>query len=166
MPALKFLSTIRFDASDENVFERAAEPGEWVVSGAFAFVGQDDAGALTGKARQAFANGFLGLGSFGRSTFASVAEMTQAQRDEAEAALVRHLVSDHGAPGEEAALPAAREEMNFVADLCMESLINTVFTVRRHFDDDGGIREEFRTIQAPSAQPMHSRIWNVVDDET
>ncbi len=52
-----------------------------------------------------------------------------------------------------------------VVDLCKGSLINTVFTVRRHIDEDGQIREEFRTIQAPSSQPLHSRIWNVVEDE-
>lgn len=164
MAGLKFLSTIRFDNSDEHVFDRAAEQGEWAVSGAFAFVGQER-GTLTGKSRQAFANGFLGLESFGRSTFASVAEMSEEERAAAERALARHLVAEYGAPDEETALPAAREEIGFVADLCAESLINTVFTVRRHMDDDGGIREEFRTIQAPSSEPMHSRIWNVVDDE-
>ena len=34
---MKLLRTIRADASDTFVFERAAEPGEWAVSGAFAF---------------------------------------------------------------------------------------------------------------------------------
>jgi hypothetical protein len=34
---VKFLRTIRFDASDDHVFDRAAEPGEWAVSGAFEF---------------------------------------------------------------------------------------------------------------------------------
>ena len=63
------------------------------------------------------------------------------------------------------ALPAARDETAFVLDLCRTSLINTVFTVRRHFDEDGQIREEFRTIQAPSSRPVHSKIWSVVDDE-
>lgn len=161
----KFLSTIRFDNSDEHVFEDAAAPDEWAVSGAFAFAGADPA-SVTGKARQAFVNGFLGLESFGRSTFASVAEMTEVERERIERALAAHLVASYGAPDEETALPAAREEVDFVVDLCAGSLINTVFTVRRHFDEDGGIREEFRTIQPPSSQPMHSRIWNVVDDET
>ena len=34
---MKFLRTIRFDMSDDAVFERAAPPEEWAVSGAFAF---------------------------------------------------------------------------------------------------------------------------------
>ncbi|MGI9386569.1 MAG: DUF6505 family protein, partial [Methyloligellaceae bacterium] len=34
---MKFLRTIRFDESDDHVFDRAAAPDEWAVSGAFAF---------------------------------------------------------------------------------------------------------------------------------
>ena len=41
---VKLLRTIRLDPSDTFVFERAAEPGEWAVSGAFVFW-NDDAGA-------------------------------------------------------------------------------------------------------------------------
>ena len=95
-----------------------------------------------------------------------MAEIDEAGLADVERALARHFVSAYGAPDEAAALPAAREETAFILDLCADSLINTVFTVRRHFDEDGELREEFRTIQAPSSEPMHSRIWNVVDDET
>ena len=161
---MKFLQTIRFDTSDDNVFERAAPPDEWAVSGAFAFAGLAP-DTITGKTKQAFANGFLGVGSFGRSTFACVGEMSEAERGRVEQALAGHFVSAYGAPDEAAALPAAREEADFIADLCRDSLVNTVFTVRRRFDEDGQIREEFRTIQAPSAEALHTRIWNVVEDD-
>lgn len=161
---MKFLTTIRFDMSDDNVFDHAAPPNEWAVSGAFAFAGCDP-DSLKGKPRQAFANAFLGIGSYGRSTFASVAEITDRELADVETALAAHFVAEYGAPDAEAALPAAREETAFVRDLCRESLINTVFTVRRAFDQDGQIREEFRTIQAPSGQVMHSRIWDVVEDD-
>ena len=40
---LKLPRTIRLDPSDTFVFERAAEPGEWAVSGAFVFWNQDPA---------------------------------------------------------------------------------------------------------------------------
>ncbi len=40
---LKFPRTIRLDPSDTFVFERAAVPGEWAVSGAFAFWNRDPA---------------------------------------------------------------------------------------------------------------------------
>ena len=68
---MKLLRTIRLDASDSFVFERAAEPGEWAVSGAFAFAHCDQA-QLQGKARAAFRAGFLGLGSLGRSTLVQI----------------------------------------------------------------------------------------------
>ena len=38
---LKLPRTIRLDPSDTFVFERAAEPSEWAVSGAFAFWNSD-----------------------------------------------------------------------------------------------------------------------------
>ena len=55
MRAPRLLRTIRFDATDEFVFEQAAGPDEWAVSGAFAFahLSVDD---IKGKTRQAFAN--------------------------------------------------------------------------------------------------------------
>ena len=34
---MKLLRTIRLDPSDTFVFDRAADPGEWAVSGAFMF---------------------------------------------------------------------------------------------------------------------------------
>ncbi len=161
---MKFLRTIRFDPSDENVFDRAAVPDEWAVSGAFEFAAREPE-SVTGKAKQAFANGFLSLESFGRSTFASVAELGEEDLVEVERRLARHFVESYGAPDEEAALPAAREEARFVLDLCKDSLINTIFTVQRRFAEDGQIKEEFRTIKAPDARPMHTRIWNVVEDD-
>ncbi len=161
---MKLLRTIRFDASDEAVFETAAEPGEWAVSGAFAYAHLAPE-EVKGKLRQGFANGFLGLGSFGRSTFTTVAEISEAELEEAERALAAHLVERYGAPDIATALPAAKEETDFARDLCADALINTVFTVRRVFGEDGQIREEFRTIKAPGAEPVHARVWNVVDDD-
>lgn len=161
---MKLLKTIRFDASDERVFEHAAAPQEWAVSGAFAFAGLGP-DAVTGKTRQAFANGFLGLASFGRSTFATVAEAAPADLEAVEQLLAAHFVAVHGAPSLEAALPAAREEAQFILDLCRDVPINTVFTVRRTRDAAGEIKEEFRTIRPPTGEPQHARIWTVVDDE-
>ncbi|MGI9407117.1 MAG: DUF6505 family protein [Hyphomicrobiaceae bacterium] len=161
---MKLLRTMRFDGSDDHVFETAAPADEWAVSGGFAFadLGED---AITGKTKQAFANGFLGVPSFGRSTFACVAEISDDDMDAVANTMAAHLVERFGAPDVAAALPAAREELRFVSDLCDEALINTVFTVRRTFDDSGEIRESFRTIQPPTDKPLHSRIWAVVDDE-
>ena len=103
---MKFLRVIRFDESDEAVFEKAAVPDEWAVSGGFAFSGITSE-HLTGKTRQAFANGFLGLPSFGRSTFATVGEMTDDEHESVIGLLARHFVEEYGAPDTDAANAAA-----------------------------------------------------------
>jgi hypothetical protein len=160
---MKLLRTIRFDNTDERVFKVAAQPDEWAVSGAFAFTDLAPA-EVTGKTRQAFFNGFLGVESFGRSTFSVVAEAKPGMCEEIEARLAEHLVTRYGAPELAAALPAAREEVEFIVELCRDVLINTVFTVRRTFDAAGRIREEFRTITPPTGEPRHARIWTVEPD--
>ena len=71
---------IHLDQSDLEIYDPAAEPGEWVVPGSFAFSNWSEAD-LTGQARQEFAHGFLGLDSFGRATVVSVTPITEAERD-------------------------------------------------------------------------------------
>jgi len=158
---MKFLKTIRFDSSDENVFERSAGEDEWAISGGFVFSGLAEEDVKKGKTRQAFANGFLSIETYGYSTFTSVSECSDEDLASITQNLAGHFVEHYGAPDEETALPAAREEAEFVLDLCKDSLINTIFTVRRSFGDDGQIKEEFRTIKSPDARPVHTRIWSV-----
>lgn len=160
---MKLLRTIRFDSSDERVFDLGAASDEWAVSGAFAFAHLAPT-EVAGKAKQAFANGFLGITSFGRSTFATVSEADQATADEIAFRLARHFVDTYGAPDMDAAMPAAREELDFVLGLCRDAPINTVFTVRRFFAPNGQIKEEFRTIKPPTGEPVHARIWTVEPD--
>ena len=158
---MRFPRTIRFDASDERVFERAAEPGEWAVPGAFAFAAADPA-QLTGKARQALANGFLGTATFGRSTFVAVAEITPEAFEGVVQALAAHFVERYGAPSPAAALPAARAEAEFAASLCEGQKVNTLLAVERAFGPEG-IRERFRVIE-PRRERPHARIWALVDE--
>jgi hypothetical protein len=159
---MKFLRAIRFDASDLAVYDVAAGEREWVVSGAFAFAGLD-AAQLSGKTRQAFANGFLSLPSFGHSTFATVATMSAPEHREIADVLAHHLRDGYGAPDAAAAAAAAAGEMAFIADLCAEKPVNCVFTVYRRLDEEGNIREAFREIVPPGA-PRHARIWDVEED--
>lgn len=161
---MKLLRTIRFDASDESVYAQAAPAGEWAVSGAFAFADLERS-AIAGKTRQAFANGFLGVASFGRSTFVTIAEASGGDHAAIAMQLAMHFVASYGAPGLEAALPAAEDEIAFAASLAQDLPINTVLTVRRVFADDGTIREEFRTIRPPAGEPLHARIWKLDSDE-
>ncbi len=159
---MKFLRVIRFDASDEHVFAQTAVADEWAISGAFAFADMDE-DDIKGKTRQAFANGFLGLPSFGRSTFATIAEIGDGEMEGIDNLLADHFEAEWGAPGRREAMAAAKEETGFIADLCAEQPVNTVFTLRRSFDR-GEIREEFRNINPPSA-PAHASIWEVVEDD-
>ena len=149
MTTLKLPRTIRLDASDTAVFERAAEPGEWAVAGGFAFL-DAPADRLTGKRRQAFANGFLGTSSFGWSTFVVVASAD----DEVALAVVERLavlfVEAHGAPSLDAARPVARQEVDFMADLCRAHPVNTLLALERLIDAAGEIRERFRVIDRGS----------------
>lgn len=158
---MKGLRTIRFDVSDDRVFARAAGSGEWCVPGGFAFAGTDPEG-LQGKQRQAFAAGFLSLESFGRATFATVADMDDGARARCVERLGDHLLSDYGAPGLDAAREAAEEEVAFAVDLCADMAINTLVTVERRIDEEGQIREAFRTV-APAGDDLHARIWDVVE---
>lgn len=154
----KLLRTIRFDDSDTRVFDLAAEAGEWAVSGAFQF-GAVEPQDMKGKLKQAFANGFLGIQSFGRSTFATVGEVSDAELAEIERRLAEHFVFRYGAPSIAAAMPVADDEIAFALDLCRDTPINTVFAVRRSHDEKGGIKEEFRRIAAPTGERNHARIW-------
>ncbi len=160
---MKLLRIIRFDGSDDFVFESAAQPDEWALPGGFEFAGIQSE-HLVGKTRQAFTNGFLGLPSMGRSTFAVIADITEEEEQEMCEILTDHFVNAFGAPDKETGNAAAREEIAFVADMCADQPINTVFTLRRVLDEDGEVREEFRIITPPS-EPIHTRVWDVVEDD-
>lgn len=161
---MKLLRTIHFDASDNHVFEVTAPSDEWAISGGGAFAAMERE-EITGKVKQAFSNGFLGIPSFGRCTFASVAEVTAIERGEVARTLAQHFMEFYGVEELSEATAVADEELTYIEELCEDALINTIFTVRRTFDDNGGIREAFRTIQPPTDTPLHSRIWTMVDDD-
>jgi len=141
---LKLPRTIRLDPSDNFVFERAAEPGEWAVSGAFVFWNQDPA-TMTQKQRVALRSGFLGIGSLGWSTLAIVTDAAEAERDAVGERLAAQLLAKFGAPDQEAARAAAEEEVAFAASLC-DHPAQTLLAVQRS-TENGEIRERFRTLK-------------------
>lgn len=159
---MKFLRTIRFDASDDHVFERAAPSDEWAVPGGFLFADQP-VDALSGKAKQAFANGFFSPRSAGHATLVSVADIRQDELDDLTHTLATLFVERFGAPDEQSALNVAHDEIGFVTDLCEDLPINTLLALSRSPDDKGGIRERFRTLDPPTGAP-HARIWDIVED--
>jgi phenylpyruvate tautomerase PptA (4-oxalocrotonate tautomerase family) len=151
---MKLLRTIRLDPSDTFVFERAAEPGEWAVSGAFMFANADP-DTLAGKARAAFRGGFLGVPSLGFSTLVQIVEASAAERAALVEMLAQALHERLGAPDVAAARAAAEEEVAFAASLC-DHPHGTLIAVRRTFED-GAMREAFRTLRPRGARkPMRA----------
>src|SRR3954452_10017172 len=114
---MKLIRTIRLDASDIFVFERAAEGGEWAVSGAFAFWNANPQ-KLEGRARSAFRGAFLGVESLGWSTLVQIVEASEQDRAALVETLARQLVTHFGAPDIVTARGAAEEEVVFAASVC------------------------------------------------
>ena len=140
---------IHFDESDTQVFHAPARTGEWAISGGFEFSNWGE-GDLSGKARQAFANGWLGLETFGRVTFVAV---TKIEADELAAfttRLAQHFVDIYGAPSLEVALPVAQDEISHMIELCDGHDPNTLLTVARELAESG-VNEAYRVIDPPDA---------------
>lgn len=142
---MKLARAIHFDESDQRVFHSPARTGEWCVAGGFEFSDWTEAD-LTGKARQAFANGWFGLETAGRVTFVAVTQIETAEVDQLTECLAQHFVTYYGAPSIEAAHPAAEEEIKHMLDLCDDHDTNTLLTVSRNLTESG-VREVFRVIQ-------------------
>ena len=146
---MKLARAIHFDESDTRVYHSPARTGEWCLSGGFEFSNWSEAD-LTGKARQAFANGWFGVETGGRVTFVAVTEVTLPELEELELLLARHFVTYYGAPTAEAARPVAAEELKQMADLCDEHAPNTLLTVSRELTE-AGVREAYRVITPEEA---------------
>ena len=160
--ALKLPRTIRLDPSDTFVYSRAAEPGEWAVTGTFLFFGAD-VDALAGKERQAFRAGFLGIESFGWSTLVVVTEATGKERADAVERLAGQLVARCGAPGLDAARPAAEEEIAFAESLC-DHPPGTLLAMHRA-GEAAGVRETFRTLHRKTARLDPAQAFRMVEVE-
>ena len=158
---VKLLRTIRLDPSDTFVFEHAAEPGEWAVTGAFMFADGDPA-KLEGKARAAFRSGFLGVASLGWSTLVQIVEAKESDRQAAIDVLARQLVAHFNAPNMAAATAAATEEFEFAASLCNHPHDTLIAVHRTH--EDSEICEAFRTLR-PRDGPKPLRAFAFLEVE-
>lgn len=159
---MRFLRALRLDDSDEAIYPRAAQAGEWVVPGAFVFTfGERDPERLEEGERAAFRHGFLGVGSFGWSTLAVVVEMPEPERRQVLERLARHFVEHYGAPDMNAAMAVAREEVAFCESLCTPD-INTVLSLQRELADEG-VREAFR-VHRPRADWESAPVFRMEPD--
>jgi hypothetical protein len=161
---MKLLRTIRLDLSDTFIFDTPAEPGEWAVSGAFAFWNGDPS-KLEGKARSAFRSGFLGVASLGWSTLVQIVEATETDRANLVKALATQLVDRFGAPDMRTAAIAAEDEVTFAESLCTQPQ-DTLIAVRRTYED-GNVREAFRALRPrQGAKPARAFSFMDVEGET
>ena len=149
---VKLLRTIRLDPSDTFVFEQAAEPGEWAVSGAFVFWTVDPA-ALQGKARSAFRGGFLGVDSLGWSTLVQIVEASEDDRVRVIDMLAEQLVAHFGAPDMDAARAAAAEEVAFAESLCNQPP-DTLVALHRSSRTARCARPSAPCVRAKGPKPM------------
>lgn len=154
---------VRLDQSDLRIFADPAEPGEWAVAGSFAFLDRHPAG-YAGKERLAFAHGWLGCVSFGRSTLVEVAEIDEAAYFGVVERLARHFVEAYGAPDLGAALPAARDEVDHAASVAEAQKPGTLLAMERAIEAGEGIRERYRVV-LPLRPEEHARIWTLIPDE-
>jgi len=153
---------IHFDESDTQVFHNPARTGEWAISGGFEFSNWGEAD-LTGKARQVFSNGWLGIETFGRVTFVAVTQIEQAEFDTLTDALAQHFVTVYGAPSLEQARSVALEELALMADMCTDQDPNTLLTVARELTESG-VNETYRIIESPEAGLDQFAIHADMDD--
>lgn len=158
---MKLLRTIRLDPSDTFVFDSAAEPGEWAVSGSFVFWNADPT-ILERKTRAAFRGGFLGVQTLGWSTLVQIVEASDDDRLAAIDTLAKQLVAKFGAPSIEDAVAAAEEEFAFAASLCTPPADTLIAVHRTHEDDE--IREAFRTLR-PKDGPKPLRAFAFLEVE-
>jgi hypothetical protein len=158
---MKLLRTIALDSSDNFVFDVAAEPGDWAVSGAFRFCHLDLA-KLSGKDRSAFRSGFLGVQSWGWSTLAQIVHATENDLRAVVERLAGQLVERFGAPDLATARLAAEEEVAFAQSLCTYP-IGTLIAVHRSVSD-GDIRESFRRLQLREGS-RHDRAFSFMEVE-
>lgn len=162
MTTVNLARAIHFDESDMRIFNSPARTGEWAISGGFEFSNWSQAD-LVGKAQQAFANGWLGLETFGRVTFVAVTQIEPGERDALETGLAQHFVDIYGAPDVATARAVAAEEIAHMAELCDEHPANTLLTVARDLTD-AGVRESFRVIEPDAAGLEQFAIHGSLDE--
>ena len=160
---MKLARAIHFDESDMNVFANPARTGEWCVSGGFEFSNWGE-GDLVGKARQAFANGWMGIETFGRVSFVAVTQVEPHEKDVLANLLAQHFVDIYGAPSLEAAKNVALEEIAQMAELAEDHAPNTLLTVSRELTP-AGVKETYRAIAAQEADIMQFAVHGSLDED-
>jgi hypothetical protein len=160
---MKLARAIHFDESDTRVFHNPTRTGEWCISGGFEFSNWGEAD-LIGKARQAFANGWMGVETFGRVSFVAVTQIEPQEVEVIATLLAQHFVDIYGAPDLDAAKGVALEEISQMAELCIDHAPNTLLTVARELTP-AGVKEAYRVIEGQEADIMQFAVHGSLDED-
>ena len=158
---MKLAKTIQLDVSDTHVFEHPAEVGEWAITGTFTFADSDPSN-WSSKQQLAFRAAWLGIGSFGNSTFVQVADISTDEYEQAVQTLAMHLTEIYNAPSQEAATRAARQEIDDMITMC-DHPPGTLLAIERAIDEQN-IPEKTSVLAAPG-EASHAKIWTIVEDD-
>lgn len=162
---LQVLRILRLDDSDEQVYRSTAEAGELAVPGAFMFTfAETDPGELEGSEWHAFRRGFLGVDSLGWGTLVTVGHASPDERAHLLERLTTIFVERFGAPTAAAAREQAEQELGFAEHLCKQPL-NTILSVERSVDSEGGVREQFSTHRQEAGWEGQHPVFSIVPDE-
>ena len=158
---MKLLKTIQLDISDTKVFDQAAKPGEWAITGSFSF-SDTNPEDLSRKQRIAFQSGWMGVESGGYSTLVQVTPASQGDFETITEKLAAMFVSSFGAPELGVAMPVARDEILYVSSLC-EYDEGALLSMTREPGPDG-IREIIRAVSPSNNIDQVAKVWELVEE--
>ena len=158
---MKLSKTIQLDVSDNHIFEHPANPQEWAIAGTFSFV-DSDPDNWSRKHKFAFQSAWLGLKSYGNSTFVQVTEIPIKEYEFIISSLAKHLVEKYNAPSLEDAKQASKQEIDNMAALCNHPQ-GTLLSIERSLVENG-IKERTRVIK-PTKERSKAKVWNISQDE-
>jgi hypothetical protein len=157
---MKLAKTIQLDISDNNVYSISASPGEWAITGTFFFV--DSNPEKWGKKEQiAFRDGWLGVGSYGRSTLVQISTISNEEKRILKENLSVLILKKFRAPGMLAALDAAQKEIEDMEKLCNHPN-GTLLSIRRDINNKE-IKEKVSII-SPEMNDQHATIWSIEEN--
>ena len=159
---MRYAKIIRFDKSDLNIFPLIAEEGELAIVGTFSFFNLNVEN-MKGKMKQAFSNGFLGVPSFGYSTFITLTEVSEEELKKLKVCLSDFFLKNYGAPSLEHANKAADDEVNLMLDLCSSHDRGSLMSIYREITKDG-IKENFSHLPKADSCAEQS-IWTFEEEK-
>jgi len=157
---MNLAKTVRLDPSDLHIFERPAEIGEWAIAGTFSFVDSDPT-TWSKKQKLTFQSAWLGIGSFGYSTFVQATAIPSSEYEQLLLTLSAHLTDQYMAPNLEVATDAAKQEIDDMATLCNHPP-GTLLAIERIIDGHN-ITEKTRVISS-SEEHAKPQVWTTIED--